>query len=114
MLIEATQQENALVVSVSGRLDAVTAPQFDAEMEKLLRSERTFFLFHLEKLDFISSAGLRSILSVAKQLRPLGGNIAFAGIREEIMEVFLMTGFGKLFKMYTTLEEALAAATPEE
>ena len=61
-------------------------------------------------LEYISSAGLRSILSTAKQLKVKEGRLLFADLRGPVKDVFKISGFGSLFKIYDTEEEALREA----
>src|ERR1035437_1787008 len=65
MNIAAKKESNALVVTVSGRMDAVTAPEFEKSIAAFIAQGEKAFVINLSGLEYISSAGLRSILHAA-------------------------------------------------
>ena len=81
MEIQTRKEKVAVVVSVKGRMDAVTAPEFEKNVIDLISKGEKTFLVNFAELDYISSAGLRSILALAKKLKEKGGKILFAGLR---------------------------------
>lgn len=90
MVIQKTTEGNAAVFTIEGRLDTTTAPQLEAELEGCSATELTL---DFEKLLYISSAGLRVLLSAQKRTNASGGSMKLIHVNEEIMEVFDMTGF---------------------
>ncbi len=107
MEIQTRKEKVAVVVSVKGRMDAVTAPEFDKHVVDLIsRGEKTF-LVNLSELDYISSAGLRSILALAKKLKERAGKIVVAGLKGPVEEVFKISGFQSMFKIFDSEESAL-------
>jgi len=107
MEIQTAKEKNAMVVFVQGKMDAVTAPEFEKAISNLIAQGENFFLFNFSGLEYISSAGLRSILAAAKQLKPKGGNILFSGLKGPVKSVFKISGFGSMFKIFETQEDAL-------
>ena len=107
MELETAKEKNTVVVSVKGKIDAVTAPEFEKELTNLIAQGENTFLLNFGGLEYISSAGLRSILSTAKQLKPKGGNILFCGLKGPVKDVFKISGFGTIFKIFETREDAL-------
>ncbi len=107
MEIGTTKERNAVVVAVKDKIDAVTAPEFEKTLANLIGQGEKTFLLDFSGLEYISSAGLRSILATAKQLKPKGGNIIFSGLKGPVKDVFKISGFGTIFKIYETREEAL-------
>ena len=91
MKIEKTQNEKKLVVALSGRLDTTTAPQLERELKERL-DDITELVIDLDALDYISSAGLRVLLSVYKTMRSKG-SMKIANANELVQEVFEVTGF---------------------
>ena len=106
MEIISSKAGNFTVLHVQGRLDAMTAPLFEAEVRKLLDSGVQQVVLDLSDLVFVSSAGLRGILSLAKGLRAVQGDIRFAGLQPAVREVFTISGFTSLFTLYPTVAEA--------
>ena len=78
-------------IVLSGRLDTVTAPQLEAELEKIL-SDSDALVLDMANLEYISSAGLRVILKAQKAMNTKG-TMKLIHIGESIMEVFDITGF---------------------
>jgi len=107
MEIQTRKEKNALVVSVKGRMDAVTAPEFEKSLSDLISKRDNMFLLDFSALDYISSAGLRSILATAKKLKEKQGKIVIAGLRGPVEEVFKISGFYSIFKIFGTEEAAL-------
>jgi anti-anti-sigma factor len=109
MEIITKKEKGAVIVSVKGRMDAVTSLEFDKRMSALVSAGDTIFVLNLSQLDFISSSGLRSVLKIAKQLKPGGGRLLFAGLQDPVKDVFKISGFSTIFAIYNTEEEALQA-----
>jgi anti-sigma B factor antagonist len=97
-----------LVLVVSGRMDTLTAPEFEAETAKWIAAGEKRMVLDLSQLAYISSAGLRSILAAAKQLKAGGGDLAFCGLSGLVAEVFTVSGFVKLLPVFASREAALA------
>jgi anti-anti-sigma factor len=88
-------------------MDAVTAPVFEKSLSEMIEKGEHSFIVNLSALVYISSAGLRSILATAKQLKNKNGEIIFAGLQGAVEEVFRISGFHSIFKVYETEEKAL-------
>ena len=69
----------------------------------------SLLVLDMEQCDYISSAGLRVMLMVAKMLANKKGKVALAGLSEEIYDVMEMTGFAHFFEIYDTVSEAVEA-----
>ncbi|NDV28397.1 STAS domain-containing protein [Desulfovibrio sp. JC010] len=107
MEINSKKVGNVLIMSIKGRLDALTSTELEGKMCKLIEDGETKIVFDLGELEYISSAGLRAILFCAKKLKSTDGTIAFANITGMISEVFEISGFGTMFNIYNS---ALTAA----
>ncbi|MBR2490158.1 MAG: STAS domain-containing protein [Ruminiclostridium sp.] len=81
-----------LMMALEGRLDTTTAPQLENECKVCLYEVKELIL-DLEKLEYISSAGLRVLLAAQKQMQKQGGGMVVKNVNETIMEVFEVTGF---------------------
>lgn len=91
MTITKTQDKNALTLNLEGRLDTTTAPQLEQELTASLDGV-THLTLDMTKLDYLSSAGLRVILSAQKRMNKQG-QMVVRNVNETIMEVFEVTGF---------------------
>ena len=94
MTIEKYRQGAELTVLLEGRLDTVSAPDFDAVVKNELLGVDTFIL-DLKKLQYTSSAGLRVIL-IAQKTMNKQGKLILKNVSEAVMEVFEMTGLSDL------------------
>ena len=91
MTILKTKNGNSLTIALEGRLDTTTAPQLEAELDSALDGVETLE-FNLEKLAYISSAGLRVLLKAQKLMNKRGG-LTIRGANEDLMDIFEVTGF---------------------
>lgn len=91
MTIEKKQEGNSLTISLEGRLDTLTSPELEAEFRQGLTGI-TELVVDMEKLAYISSAGLRVLLSAQKVMNKQGA-MTIRNVSEEIMEIFEVTGF---------------------
>lgn len=91
MEIMKNKNEKILTLALIGRLDTTTAPQLEAELKESL-SDVTELVFDFEKLEYISSAGLRVLLSAQKAMNKQG-TMVVKNVCEDIREVFDITGF---------------------
>jgi anti-anti-sigma factor len=107
MEIETRKEENATVVSVTGKMDAVSAPVLEKELSQLMADGEKGFILDLGQLDYISSAGLRVILATAKRLKEKEGKILLASLQDMVKEVFEISGFSAIIPIYESVESAL-------
>ena len=94
MTINKNQNGSALEIALEGRLDTVTAPELEAELNKSMGSAETL-VFDFTKLNYISSAGLRVLLSAQKVMSKKGG-MKVTHVNEVVQEVFDVTGFSDI------------------
>ena len=95
-------------MSVRGRVDSETAPQFDTALSKLLRDNRNKIVLNLQGVEFLSSAGLRALVKALKDAQGAGGNVHLASISQPIEGLLLTVGMNQMFKVFSTSEEAAA------
>lgn len=91
---------------VDGKINSLTAPEFEIELERALLGEPKHLIVNLAQVDFLSSAGLRSILRIAKRLEKKELKLAFAGAGDLVAEVIRISGVDSLFPLCTTPQEA--------
>lgn len=107
MEITKRKEKDIMIISVKGRMDAVTAPSFEEDVTDLISKGEKAFIINFSKLEYISSAGLRSILAAAKQLKEKQGKLLFAELVGPVHEVFKIAGFYSIFQAYDTEEAAI-------
>lgn len=107
MEIISMKQGNAVVVRLKGRMDVITSSAFDQACDKLVQGGDKRLVLDLAALEYISSAGLRSILGVDKKLKAQGGILALCNLEGMVKEVFNVSGFAAMFAIFDSAEAAL-------
>ncbi len=107
MHIHIDERPNALVVSVAGKIDASNSPEIEKEIATSTATVQKILLLDLQGLEYMSSAGLRVVLISAKNLKAKGLDLLISGLQGPVKDVFELSGFYSIFKIFPTLEEAL-------
>lgn len=95
MNITNLQENGATILKIEGRLDTVTAPELEQAVKPLIAAGATL-VFDCEQLEYVSSSGLRVVLSTHKQLAAVGGRFIVRNLNQEVRSVFDLTGFSRL------------------
>ena len=109
MEISVTESGDVRILSFKGNLDTNTSPQAENEINGLIEAGAQKLLVNFEKLDYISSAGLRVLLSTAKKLKASGGDLKICCLNQTVQEVFDISGFATILSVASSEEEALGA-----
>ena len=94
------------IVSVTGRLDSGSSESFAQRLHHLIDGGERRLVIDGEKLEYISSTGLRVLLVAAKRLKAVDGTIVLSSLRPHILEVFEIAGFKSIFPIYGNVDEA--------
>lgn len=94
MTINKSKNGADLTIALAGRLDTMTSPELEADLDSSLEGVQNL-TFDLEKLDYVSSAGLRVLLSAQKRMTGQGG-MKVTHVNDVIMEIFEVTGFSEI------------------
>jgi anti-anti-sigma factor len=106
MQISVKTTNEVKVLAFEGKLDTQTSPDAQQQLTRLIEEGETKILVNLEKVDYISSAGLLVLLMVAKKLKLLNGEVVLASLKDDIKEIFEIAGFLSIFQTFGTREEA--------
>jgi anti-sigma B factor antagonist len=98
---------NVNVLCPCGRLDAYAANEVEKKLSELTDSAQIWLVVSMEKLEYISSSGLRVLLAALKKTRQQQGDIRLACLQPFVQEVFDIAGFSQLFKMFDKEEDAV-------
>jgi anti-sigma B factor antagonist len=107
MEIKHVEKGTALVVSILGSLDALTAPQLTEFLAQQLAEGRANLIADLAALDYTSSAGLRVLLNTTKEARQRGGDVRLAAVQTNVQKVFELSGFTSILKFYPDVQSAV-------
>ena len=94
MTIEIKKNTEETIIEIVGRLDTITAPALDKTINDDIGDTKNLVLY-VKGMEYISSAGLRVLLSAQKKMQKIG-SMKVTGVCEDVMEVFEMTGFADI------------------
>jgi len=97
-ITKTNQTDAAMTFAVTGRIDTMTAPELEAALNEVPASVKEVVL-GFKGLDYISSAGLRVLLSAHKKMRTQGGSLVITDTNEVINEIFEVTGFSDILNI---------------
>lgn len=92
MEIKTSRSNQNLIISLTGRLDTMTSPQLEEEINHSDLDGIETVTLNLRELEYISSAGLRVVIMLYKNLEKLGGKLRLVNVNDMVMEIFSMTG----------------------
>ncbi|MDE5932268.1 MAG: STAS domain-containing protein [Lachnospiraceae bacterium] len=92
MTIETERTEEMLLLRLEGRLDTNTAPQLQEVLDNMLEDIKELQI-DMERLEYVTSAGLRILLATMKKMKAGGGSMTVRHVNSAVMEVFNITGF---------------------
>jgi len=107
MDIKGEKNENYFLFSLDGRLDSNTSPDFEKKVFEAIDDGSRNMVINCEKLDYITSAGLRVLNKTAKKLKNEGKIILYA-MEDYVKEVFEIAGFDTFLTIVPTRDEALS------
>lgn len=107
--IELTEEvfESHIVVRVSGQLDVTSGNVFEKFLTTHIHSEKIAVVIDMRGVEYLSSAGLRSLLLLVKQSRQYGTQLFFCNLSSFVNEIFEVSGFSSLMTVFSSLGEAV-------
>ncbi|MCG6551262.1 MAG: STAS domain-containing protein [Candidatus Magnetominusculus sp. LBB02] len=104
------KEKDVLVVTLSGSMDSLTAPDFTKEIDEKLSAGEESFIVNLNGLEHLSSAGLRNILITLKKIAGSKKKMLFVSSNEDVNRIFKMAGVhNTMIKIYESNDAALSA-----
>ena len=107
--IECTQQGVAMVITLSGHISTHESQVVSENLERLVSDQGSKVIVDMEKVDLITSDGLGALIRARKSASEAGGTMVLSGIQGNILDVFRMTRLDKIFSLYETIDDAVAA-----
>ena len=105
-IVEKKVSDQRFILTVSGRLNAATAPQLKSYVKKITERNQPELILDLSGLVFMDSSGLAVFVSGMKSAREHGGWLKLAGVNSQVASVFKMTLLDRVFELYPSVEEA--------
>lgn len=106
MIITSAEKNGITSIFIEGKLDTSSSDEAQAKLSSLT-APGTKMLMNLEKLEFVSSIGLRIILMQAKELKKNGGELRICGLHTTVKEVFTISGFSQILNIFDSQDDAL-------
>lgn len=100
---------NVVIISVEGRLNALTASELKDKIKTLIGESYIHIVLTLSGTSFIDSSGLSAIVSALKGVREKDGSLKLVGVAANVKKVFELTRLERIFEFYNDVEQALAA-----
>jgi anti-anti-sigma factor len=113
MNIQQTTHEGVSVMAPSGRIDTTTSAAVEESIRHAVDAGARDLVVDFSGVEYISSAGLRVFLLLAKRMRDLQGRLVLCGMPEPVRQVFRLAGFMPLFRVEPSREAALAGLAPQ-
>ena len=114
--MEVKKPGNSTVVTLSGRVDHTKAGGFEDRLMALVRencvSDATVVI-DMQNVEYMSSVGLRVLMVAAKFCKAEGGNVVIAALNSTMKEIFEISRFDRIFKVYPTTKDALQEIDPD-
>ncbi len=107
--VQTEHEAKAIILCPLGRVDGSNVGLLESAIQEQLKAGEKTLVFDLAGLNYISSAGLRVLLVVARKTQAEGGQTLFCGLAEHIAHVFEISGFNNILTIYQSRSEALAA-----
>jgi len=107
MDISEDRKGDAVILALSGKLDATNAKTFEDKILSLINSGVQRLVVDLSQLEYVSSSGLRVFLVAAKRLQPTDGKFALCGMQDHIRQLFDLAGLSSILSIYGSCAEAV-------
>ena len=109
MEIATNDIKQASVVTVTGRVDSATAPDLENALKQLVESDKTKIVLDLAGVEYMSSAGLRAMVSTLKAVKRVNGDLRLASPSQRVAEVLRLAGLNTIFSIYPDQAEAASS-----
>ena len=109
MNVETLKKGDSLILLTEGRVDGTNAVDFQNALESAIKGNEQPVILDFEQLSYISSAGLRAILVVAKALQRQNVEFAVCSLIDSVKEVFTISGFDRIIPIHDSQESAITS-----
>jgi len=105
--INAEEIDKIIILRLLGRLDASSSPLLQNRLNILLKDAHNRVLLDFSNIDYLSSAGLRVLLSFSKKYKENKKKMSIFSVTEDVMDIIKLTGFDKILDIYKNEKEAI-------
>jgi anti-anti-sigma factor len=108
MELSSREEQGCTILAITGRLDTVATPVFDAWWRGFIANGGRTLILNFRSLTYVSSSGLGSVVALAKELKSSGGYLAIANLGGLVKEVFEISMLDKVIPIWDDVPAALA------
>jgi len=108
MEVNIEKKNDITVIDVKGRLDANTAPELQKKITEIVNQGEYYLILKFTDLTYISSAGLRILITTVKMLKAEQGKLVLCEMQDSIYEVLKISGFTNIFNIQDNEQDAIA------
>jgi anti-sigma B factor antagonist len=101
------RQDDITIIKITERLDTLSSAALEDKLLDTINKNQSKMIIDFSQLDFISSSGLRVLLTAGKQMKSAQGKLVLCSLKDHVKEVFDVAGFSMLFKMFSSQEESI-------
>ena len=101
----------ATIFTLSGRLDTNSAPAIEEQIVDSIKQGNHYIILDCEKLEYISSAGVRALVHLYRRLDKLHGHLFLSGVRQSVENILQITGFLPFFNLVDSVDQALRSVS---
>lgn len=105
--IQEEEDQGVHIVRIEGRMDAPSTPTLEKKLSEKINNGKIKIVLDFAKVNYLSSAGMRLLLSTTKKLKGGEGGLHLCSVSEEVMEIIKMAGFERIIRIFPTEQEAL-------
>ena len=107
MQIATEKLPELLIVSLCGRLDSTSTPEFQSSMREIIASGEARVVIDCSELRYVSSVGIGAFVQSAQTLGAAGGSLSFVGLTQHVRSVFEMVGLITFFQIFSSRQDAI-------
>lgn len=100
-------RDDILILSLHGRLDAIALPELEEQVNGFINAGKIKIVMDFTEVDYLSSAGMRLLLSTVKRLKTLNGRLIVSAVRESLMQIIRLAGFDNILIIVADIESAI-------
>ena len=109
MDISTQEVKRVSVMTVKGRVDSATAPDLENALKQLVETEKTQIVLDLKDVEYMSSAGLRAMVSTLKAVKRINGDLRLCSPSPRVAEVLRLAGLTSIFNIYPSQADAVGS-----
>ena len=99
--------DDIMIITITERLNTLSSVTLEDKLLDTINKNQSKIIIDFSQLDFISSSGLRVLLTAGKQMKSVQGKLVLCSLKDHVKEVFDVAGFSMLFKMFSSREESI-------